>query len=349
MKIAIEADVLCMPASGVAKSLIYLINETHYQAPEIEFITFTSKKQETFFNFKTNLCKYKQFFGLENLYLKNKLADCDFIYYHWNGGIRNNIGNNNSIMMLHDILPLEIPNYFKNETSRNNYIKKTQVDINNSKLIFTPSEYSKKRILEEFDVTCKIIVIPHGITLPQLNIHKTNKSEYYLYLGGYDKRKGIEHIIKAFIQGGFKEKLYIIGKQNYISKDFENLIQKAIKLDIVQELGYVAENELPQLIHNAKALLYPSKYEGFGLPPLEAMSLGCPVITTKYTSIPEICDDACIYIEPQNIQEIIDAINTLNNNEAYRNELINNGYKRAKLFSWEKSASDFISNLYSLL
>ena len=170
-----------------------------------------------------------------------------------------------------------------------------------------------------------------------------------MYLGGYDKRKGIEHIIKAFIQGGFKEKLYIIGKQNYISKDFENLIQKAIKLDIVQELGYVAENELPQLIHNAKALLYPSKYEGFGLPPLEAMSLGCPVITTKYTSIPEICDDACIYIEPQNIQEIIDAINTLNNNEAYRNELINNGYKRAKLFSWEKSASDFISNLYSLL
>ncbi len=93
------------------------------------------------------------------------------------------------------------------------------------------------------------------------------------------------------------------------------------------------------------ALIYPSKWEGFGLPPVEAMKLGTPVITTNKTSIPEVCEDAVCYTDIDNIQTFIDDIAKVQNDEKYRNFLIEKGYIQSSKYNWEKTASLFLDAL----
>ncbi len=107
--------------------------------------------------------------------------------------------------------------------------------------------------------------------------------------------------------------------------------------------------ELVHLIKTAKALIYPSRYEGFGLPPLEAMTLGCPVITTRATSIPEVCGDAALYVSPDDKQDLAKAILAVENHDHLRQDLRARGIEQAKRFTWENSARVYLDALYRLL
>ena len=119
-------------------------------------------------------------------------------------------------------------------------------------------------------------------------------------------------------------------------------MKRCKSLNLVEELGYVTDSMLVSLYKGAQGLIYLSKYEGFGLPPLEAMSLGCPVITTKFTSIPEVCGNAAIYVEPENIEETAASMKNLWCNEILKNKLKPECIKQANNFSWEKTAKKFI-------
>jgi glycosyltransferase involved in cell wall biosynthesis len=114
-------------------------------------------------------------------------------------------------------------------------------------------------------------------------------------------------------------------------------------------LDYVSCHELPYFYNDATAFIFPSEYEGFGLPPLEAMASGLPVITTKFTSIPEVCGNAPIYIDPKNINDISSAMINIVSDENLRMNLREKSLERAKLFSWKKCAKEYYDVLISLV
>lgn len=158
---------------------------------------------------------------------------------------------------------------------------------------------------------------------------------YYIYVGGFDRRKRIDVLLSAFygaVSEGLKSELYLIGEYKDIGLDIR---------DGVRVLGYVSDIELNEYYRNAVALIYPSEFEGFGLPPLGAMSLGCPVITTRGTSIPEVCGDAVIYFDDLK-QTLLD----LERDEVKREQMKLDGLERAKLFSWKATAKKYIDTLY---
>jgi glycosyltransferase involved in cell wall biosynthesis len=278
------------------------------------------------------------------------------IHFPWNGNVPRGLSNAVVITTLNDVLPLVIPGYFKSSQAEENYRKIVQQDLDRTDLLMTISEYSKDEIIKNFVVKNEPVVVPLGPTLAAYNglLPQTTKKldDYFIYVGGYDPRKGIDKLIKVFIdlhrEKRLCSKLILTGSKNYYSTEFKQLIDEGIQRGIVVEKGYVQDQELVQLIAGAIALIYPSKYEGFGLPPLEAMALGCPVITTGCTAVPEVCGDAAWYIDPDDNLEFANGIIMLQNDKELRLVLKSKGYKQAAKFSWELSAMKFMANLTSV-
>lgn len=170
--------------------------------------------------------------------------------------------------------------------------------------------------------------------------------DYILSIGSLLPRKNIVNIIRAFYdlkKKGLKEKLVIIGKKAWLYEQIFSIIKDFNIREEVIFTGYVEDKNLPYLYSSAKLLLFPSFYEGFGLPILEAMSCGCPVITSKVSSMPEVAGDAALLVDPKNIGQISKSIEKLIKDESLRKDLINRGYEQAKKFSWEKTANETLA------
>lgn len=356
MKINIDASVLQHHVTGIAKTLLLLYEACHFLRPAIEIkalhrLPLMCKLPE-YMDSSTIFPNSNELFW-RNLFLpayvlKNR---SDIIHFPWNGNVPRFLSGTKVISTIHDVLPLEIPGYFSNDQMQL-YLKKTQDTINKSDLIVTVSEYSKEQIMKNFEVKEEPLVVYHGPTLDNNLINGNKESNYFLYVGGYDPRKGIEILLKVFLKlHGEKKlnaKLILTGAKNYFSNELRYLIEKGLKLGIIEEKGYVSDLELINLYSNALALVYPSKYEGFGLPPLEAMKLGCPVITTKCTSIPEVCGKSAYYIDVDDSKSFENALISLENDENLRNELKMKGIKQASKFSWDSSAKVFLKEIDEL-
>lgn len=325
MKIAFEANVLTYPHTGIAKSLINLIRHLH----DIEIILFTSNNKEITQNlgFSYTFINANLGGGIENI-----INLCDYVHYHWNGGILSN--SNKNILMLHDVLPLILD---KNPIRNFKYKQNIKKQIKLAKIILTPSLYSKTQIQKYFKVNKEIYVLPHGVE----HIEQQNKirGDYYIYAGGYDARKGLEKLLETFIR--LDKKIIFVGEIKYFSNNFKALAIKAINQGILKQSGYVNEIELKKLIKNAKAMVYPSKFEGFGLPPLESMALGTPVITTPFSSIKEVCKDCALYFNPDENNSLYNTIIEFEKSNM-KEKLIQMGLNNARNFSWEKSAKKYI-------
>jgi glycosyltransferase involved in cell wall biosynthesis len=282
----------------------------------------------------------------------------DFLHFPNNAFLPRRLWSGPKIITtIHDVLPLNIPDFFPNEKEELKYRQRSQAGIDKTDLLITVSEYSKREILKNFKVRKEPVVISLGPLLATLPPNHSGdgfvlpdfKETFFLYVGGYDKRKGMDQLLKVFLQmaknGSVTSKLYLTGEIKYYSQQIENLIREGKELGFVRELGYVPDDALVNLYRRSRTLIYPSKYEGFGLPPLEAMATGCPVITTPFMSLPEVCGDAAYYINPDNEPEFGKAIQELDNNQLLRVKLKEKGFIRAQKFSWEKSAERFLDEL----
>lgn len=227
--------------------------------------------------------------------------------------------------------------------------------------IITASQSAKREIVSLLKVPeDKIVVTPLGVSsgfgpiqenraLFQTIRKRYNLPEQFLlYVGTIEPRKNLERLIEAF--GMAKERigkiaigLVLAGGKGWLNDPIYSRVRELNLLDDVTFTGYVLEEDLPILYNMALAFVYPSLYEGFGLPPLEAMACGVPVITSNVSSLPEVVGDAGILIDPCNVDELSDAILRVVLSTELRKSLSDKGIKQASLFTWEKCAGETLT------
>ena len=223
------------------------------------------------------------------------------------------------------------------------------------KKIFTDSLFSKEELVRYCHINeNKIQVVPLGkehIFASRQNYailqkHNLTNRKYVIAVSSMSPNKNFHSIIRAIeLLGDSEYDIVIAGGVN--PKVFSR--SPAPFPESVKHVGYVSDGELRALYEHAACFVYPSFYEGFGLPPLEAMACGCPVIVSNTASLPEVCGDAVLYCDPDNPEDIADKIKQLMNDEALRETLRQKGLARASLFTWEKCTRDTFEEIKEIL
>jgi glycosyltransferase involved in cell wall biosynthesis len=271
-----------------------------------------------------------------------------------------------SILTIHDVIPFtfrEAMGFFRNHFLYRPGIRQA---CRLHDMIATVSEFSKQDIVKKVGAPAdKIQVIPNGLREPskpdeeldeRLNNRFDLKNGFILSVGGIHERKNIVRLVHAFSrlvnQKGYPGKLVITGSVSgapYQIK-MKRLCDATIKeLRMEKQViftGFIPDEELDSLLRRADFLIYPSLYEGFGIPILEAMRVGTPVITSNLTAMPEVASGTAVLVDPYNIEEMASKMSKLLQNNELCEELSKKGVERARLYSWERTAEQYLE-LYS--
>ncbi|MFQ6084096.1 MAG: glycosyltransferase family 4 protein [Candidatus Aminicenantia bacterium] len=246
-------------------------------------------------------------------------------------------------------------NYFKNKFYIKNFIK---LASKKTKKIITCSNYTKNDLLKTLNLPKdKLEVVYLGVSPKFKTIHEKNKIElvkkkyeinkkYILYVGNFKPHKNVKRLIEAYnllpetikqeydlVLGGGEPKRSVIDDKRLGPSDLQYIIY----------VGHILEEDLPALYSGAELFIFPSLYEGFGLPPLEAMACGCPVASSNTSSMPEVLDDAALFFDPYDVEEMSKAFKRMLEDENLRNRFRQKGLARAKLFTSEKTTKKLIS------
>lgn len=243
------------------------------------------------------------------------------------------------VVTVHDLIPLRFPRKLSPLTTYNRYF--LPLVLQQAQHIICDSESTAKDVVEFFDIPANKVT-PVLLAYDENNFRFLNlpTRNYFLYIGRHDPYKNISSLIKAFasLTNCREYELWIAGTPDKrFTPSLKSLAEELSIADRVKFLEYVSYTELLTIINQAIALVFPSLWEGFGLPVLEAMACGTPVITSNLSSIPEVAGDAAILIDPYNIGEITEAMKNIVEDEKLRSQLRTAGLTRAKLFSWEKT------------
>jgi glycosyltransferase involved in cell wall biosynthesis len=165
--------------------------------------------------------------------------------------------------------------------------------------------------------------------------------EIILFVGTLEPRKNLVRLLRAFAQVrrcGYRHKLVLVGARGWLMEAFDRELEGLGLADAVQHLGYVAAADLPGLYNLATLFVFPSLYEGFGMPPLEAMACGTPVVTSNNSALREVCGDAAHLVDPLDEESLAEGMLQLLGSAERRAELSQRGLKRAARFSWRETA-----------
>jgi len=277
------------------------------------------------------------------------------------------------IMLVHDIIPKLFPEYLDNRRKKY-YYGKIEKGIQYADKILAISKRTEKDLIQEMDIEANTVAINYPDVDPifKKNVGQRSKlkvlrkyglTEGYLYYGGgLEMRKNVERLLLAYKKlldrnrlgadiGMPVPPLVISGKLlpqlAPLVTDVESMAKLHNLTQHVRILGHVPQEDLPELYAGASAFLFPSLYEGFGLPVLEAMNMGTPVITSKTSSLPEVGGDGVLYCNPYDVDDIVQVIRMIFMNKNLRSALRTRAKERAKKFSWEKFVSKTVISLES--
>lgn len=258
-------------------------------------------------------------------------------------------------LVIHDLGFLHQPESYKNSHVR--FLKaNTPKFLKKAKRVITVSQFSKDDIVKHYKTEPgKIDVVYNGVkdvfrhlSFDEKNATKekyTEGREYFLYVGAIQPRKNLVNLLKAFsifkkrLQSNMK--LVITGRLAWKNEAFLQLMKTYKHRADVVLTGYLPEEELAAVLGSAYALVYPSLFEGFGVPVAEAMKCCVPVLTSEKTSMEEAGGDAALYFNPKEHQDIADKMMLIYKDESLRNQLIEKGKSIAEKYSWDKSAELF--------
>ncbi len=173
---------------------------------------------------------------------------------------------------------------------------------------------------------------------------KIKNSKFLLFIGRIEERKNVVNIVKAFeiLKEKYQvlHKLVLAGKPGYGYEKIRSQVLGSRFQDDIMELGYVSDGEKFELMKSAEAFVFPTLYEGFGIPVLEAQSVGCPVIAGRNSSIPEVAEESAVLVDVHDAQSIAKAMALLIDDRSLREEYVQRGLENVKRFSWEKCAEE---------
>ena len=250
----------------------------------------------------------------------------------------------NQIMTIHDVSHERYAEWFSKNYYRFYHYMMPRIG-KKAHAVLTVSEFSKKEIVDTLGINSEKIHVVHS-NVPFhnkpskeeiLNFTRNPEAErYILAVSSMDPRKNFIRLVEAFDKIKDKSvKLYIIGMsfKAFNTPDLQKLIGENVHLP-----GYIPDEKLQTMYQNALLSVYPSLYEGFGLPPLESMTYGCPAINSDIPALREVSQDAALYVDPYNVDDITQKIEQLLVDEPLRKELQEKGLQQIKKYSWDKSA-----------
>jgi glycosyltransferase involved in cell wall biosynthesis len=259
-----------------------------------------------------------------------------------------NLGNSGpifykrNVVVIHDLLWLRFPKSYSS-TFRAWYASMIPRLLKNALKIITVSKASKQDILENFKIPGeKIEVIYPGVDLKTFKPLDLKRENFILWVGSTRFHKNLHGLLKAFmiLKEGYKieHKLTLVG---ICAENVKDIISESLTKGII----FIKEADdltLSNLYNRASFFVFPSLYEGFGLPPLEAMACGCPVVVSNAGSLPEVCGEGAVYCDPYDPEDIAHAMYKVLTSEDLRKELIKKGLERSKMFSWERTAEQVL-------
>lgn len=357
MKIGIDCRELGAYQTGIGRILIEFLREARRKTKDFEFVLFGNEMtnfssfQDIILDYRRVVIKERWTFWWDQIQLKKALQKNEidvFFSLYYKIPLLTRTKTVLSIFDLTYLLVEPYAGHLKNIIYVKNFIK---LAARKAKKIITSSNSTKEDLSEILHLPQgKINVVHLGVSSKFRTIHEKNRIEsakkkygiprkYVLYVGNFSPHKNLKRLVRAYhlladhikeeyslvLGGGEAEKLGI--------RDGGSLIC----------IPYIAEEDLPTLYSGAELFVFPSLYEGFGFPPLEAMACGCPVASSNTSSLPEVLGEAALFFDPCQIEEISSAIRRMIEDEDLRNRLRQKGLERARLFTPEKMTGELLS------
>ncbi|MBU1963446.1 glycosyltransferase family 4 protein [Patescibacteria group bacterium] len=313
-------------------------------------------------NFKPLLADYEWYSFDEQLKMPGKIrqAKVDFMHFpHFNVPLSY---RGPFIVTIHDLIITHFPTQrattlapWLYRLKKFGYQRVISHAAKDSKKIITVSNYSKQDLVKTFKLSPEKIEVTYEASEPPAPIgfdeqeakkilsEYNIKKPYLLYVGNAYPHKNLEILIEMMSKLKNKDlQLVLVGKKDYFYNRIEELIWKKDMEDDVVMTGFVPDKVLPLLYSRSLAYIFPSKYEGFGLPPLEAMAYKTPVLSSESSCLPEILGDAVLYFDNNDVYGIIEQVKKIQDNPDIREQMVKKGLERIKQFSWQKMAEETI-------
>ena len=363
MRIGLDARNLLPKQTGIGRSVYNLIANIASLDYENEYVvikracyksTIVDKENFSEISIPYDPSSFRScFFGFSKINELN--LDVYHSFFHFLPG---RIKAKRIIVTLHDLMWIENPDLVFDDYFRRRiinfygkiFIKKA---LKNADDIVAISQYTKDNALRRYNLSeNNMHVIYHGIDFERFNMYASTKlpeefqnRKYIISIGHTRPYKNVPRIIRAFkiIRQEFPQiNLLIIGRGDY-EKALKKLVSELHLQDSVIFGGHLPDEKMIPLFKNAEFLAFPPLIEGFGLPVIEAMALGCPILSSDIPVIEEIAGDVYEKVNPQSVDDIARGMQKLLGSKQYRDTLRNKGYERAKIFSWEQSAKKLLS------
>jgi len=356
MKITIDVQPVLGKKSGVGQyisGLIYGLGEVdHQNSYFLSFFDF--KRRGSMLSLPGSNFVHRKCFlpgrAVSILWKKFAWPSYNFFFgesdiFHFPNFIIRPVKRAKKIVTIHDVSFLRFPEYAepKNLKFLKNEIRKTVEEANH---ILTDSRFTEEELIYFFPSAKQKVSTVHLGVDARFKPSRVTREKSILFVGNIEPRKNLPNLFKAFeiMKDRHRElsayKITIAGMKGWLYEGiFKALENNKYKTDI-HFLDYVPDEKLPELYAKASVFVYPSFYEGFGLPPLEAMACGTPVISARKASLPEILGDAVVWIDPNEPESISDALKRVLLDGALREELIKKGAEQSSKFQWRKTAAE---------
>ena len=369
MRIVLNATPLLSPLTGIGQ-YIYQLAKGLQATPELEidFFYALSWSKTLRDSPAENIVRFKSLF--KTLVPKSYAFSRLIQQKNFNQGVKSTIPTvyhepsflplkfkGPTVITVHDLSWIRFPETHPKERVRrmNRYF---EPGLKHADLILTDSEFVKTEIMDVFGIASERIKAislgaeglfhPRSIDATQavLSRHQLVHGQYFLSVGTLEPRKNIQATLRAYMQlsPAIRKQfpLVLVGMKGWNTSDLEQQIEPLIQAGDIRQIGYLPREELAIITAGATSLVYPSLYEGFGLPVLEAMSCAVPVISSNRSSLPEVVGDTGFLIDPLDIDALTKAMEVLATAPDIQNELAQKSLQRSMLFSWKQCAAQTV-------
>jgi glycosyltransferase involved in cell wall biosynthesis len=361
VRIGIDARLVYYHQAGIGQYILRLTQALAQIDREDEFVIFKSRKDKTHIIDQANFLQKKLWtpnhHRFERTAMSFELAPFALDVLHSPDFIPPSHTRFPSVITMHDLAFLLYPRFLTRDSAR--YYGQVDLAARQANHIIAVSESTKRDTVRLLGVPeSKITVIheaAHPLFTPVTNDEALVRTraryalpaEFILFVSTIEPRKNLPTLLRAFrrLRDNYKSPaiLAIAGNRGWLAEEVDQVLEELKLGELVHFLGGVPNEELVYLYNAASLFVLPSFYEGFGLPPLEAMACGTPVVVSKVSSLPEVVGDAGMLVEPEDVEGLTVAMWRVLTDEKLRREMRAKGLKRAATFSWERAARETLA------